>query len=99
MNYCIHQPKKGEITVYSKSGCPNCVSVKNLLKENNIKFTIIDCDEYILENKGAFLQFISNLAGKEYKTFPMVFDDTKFIGGFIETGKYLEKILDFDLIF
>ena len=29
----IIKPNQGEITVYSKSGCVNCVNVKNALKK------------------------------------------------------------------
>ena len=97
------KPIKGQITVYSKSGCNNCSFVKRLLKEKNFLFSVIDCDEYILEEKDEFLLFIQDLAGKEYKMFPMVFDDKKFIGGFNETNKYLDKyldkLLDFDFKF
>jgi len=97
----IPEPKKGELTVYSKSGCPNCTNVKKLLKEKQVHFTIIDCDDFILEDKITFLKFIHLLSGKEHehKTFPMVFDGPNFIGGFSETCKYLDKLLDFDLTF
>ena len=95
----IPEPLKSEITVYSKSGCINCVKVKNLLKDKKMKYTIIPCDELILEDKEGFLQFIHQIIGKEYNTFPMVFDNTKFIGGFKETSEYLDKILDFELTF
>ena len=95
----IPQPDEEKITIYSKSGCVNCVRVKKLLKENNIDFIIIDCDELLLENKTMFLQFIEQLIGKEYKTFPMVFLNKTFIGGFKETEEYFSKILDFDSIF
>ena len=44
-------PSKNGFTVYSKSGCPNCSKVKNLLKERNLLFNIIDCDDYILGEK------------------------------------------------
>lgn len=81
-------PEKGQITVYSKSGCINCTKVKTLLKDKSIDFNIIDCDEFILEYKEEFLSFIQTLIGKEYKMFPMVFDNNKFIGGFNETNKY-----------
>lgn len=90
-------PEKGKLTVYSKSGCPNCVKVKQLLKDKKVLFNVIDCDEYILENKEEFLLFIKTLIGKEQKMFPMVFDYTLFIGGYEETNKYVEKLLDFDL--
>jgi len=92
----IPQPKQDEYTVYSKSGCPNCNKVKQLLKEKKITFSIVDCDEFLLEDKQVFLQFIQSIAGKEHKTFPMVFDGMTFIGGFSETTVYLEKMLEFD---
>ena len=95
----IPEPKNGEITVYSKSGCSGCTSVKKLLKEKNAYFVIVDCDEFILEDKESFLQFIQEIAKKECKTFPMVFDGKVFIGGFKETVTYFDKILDFDLTF
>ena len=45
-------PIKGQFTIYSKSGCINCTKVKNLLKDKQMLFTIIDCDEFILEKIG-----------------------------------------------
>ena len=95
----IPEPQKEEFTVYSKSGCINCVKVKTLLKDKNLNFIVIDCDEFVLEDKDAFLKFMYKLAGQEYKTFPMVFDEKYFVGGFTETIKHVEKILDFDLTF
>ena len=95
----IPEPKNGEINVYSKSGCPWCTSVKKLLKEKGIGFVIVDCDEFILEDKELFLRFIQEIAGQECKTFPMVFDGKIFIGGFKESVTYLDKLLDFDLTF
>ena len=85
-----------QYTVYSKSGCPNCKKVKELLKTKNLLFTIIDCDEYLIETKPEFLQFIQDLTSQEWKTFPIVFNkDSRLIGGFIDTKLYLEQQLDF----
>ena len=95
----IPEPKNGEITVYSKSGCSGCTNVKNILKEKNVNFVIVDCDEFILEDKETFLQFIHEISGQECKIFPMVFDGKRFIGGFKEIVSYLDKLLDFDLTF
>jgi glutaredoxin len=92
-------PVQGQFTVYSKSGCINCVKVKNLLKENNINFTIIDCDNFILENKTEFLKFIQSLAGIEYKMFPIVFNNKQFIGGYNETNKLLNDIFALNMDF
>lgn len=90
-------PKKTQITVYSKSACNNCTKVKNLLKDKSVLFNVIDCDEFILENKEEFLVFITNIIGKEFRTFPMVFNNCKFIGGYNETISYIDKLLDFDI--
>jgi len=64
------------------------VNPLRLKKENNI--CIIPCDEYLQENKEEFLYFIEDHAGLVYKTFPMVFLDGIFIGGFTETKKLIE---------
>jgi glutaredoxin len=96
-------PEKNQFTIYSKSGCINCSKVKTLLKQKSLAFNIIDCDEFILENKEEFLTFIKEIIGKEYKMFPMVFDNNKFIGGYNETVSYFtslqDKLLDFDISF
>jgi glutaredoxin len=88
-------PSETCYTIYSKSGCPNCTKVKELLQIRNIPFVIINCDDYLLDNKPAFLEFIMNLTSWEWKTFPIVFDNnSQFIGGFIDTKVYLEKLLE-----
>jgi glutaredoxin len=89
-------PSNKEYTIYSKSGCPNCIKVKELLQSNAIPFTVIDCDEYLIERKPEFLLFIQELTSREWKTFPIVFtSDGVFIGGFTDTRLYLEQLLEF----
>lgn len=88
----IPTPQDGLITIYSKSGCSNCVKVKKLLEDKHADFLVIDCDEFILEDKPGFLQFIHLLVGHEYNTFPMVFLDKTFIGGFKNTEEYLIQL-------
>jgi len=80
-------------TVYSKSGCPNCTIVKKLIKEKHFFITEINCDEYILEDKEQFLTFIEGLAERSHKTFPMVFYESKFIGGLTDTIDFIDKLL------
>lgn len=92
-------PSTNGFTIYSKSGCINCVKVKTLLKEKNAQFITVDCDEYLLEDKAGFLQFIHLLVGKEYKTFPMVFFNGTFLGGFKETEEYFANLDKTDLVF
>jgi glutaredoxin len=86
-------PAKKMFTVYSKSGCPNCLLVKTFLKEKKIVFNVVDCDEYLIEKKEAFLEFIKNLTEKDCKIFPMVFCDGKFVGGYNETKDRVEKMM------
>jgi glutaredoxin len=90
------EPRQNEFTIYSKSGCPNCIKVKNHLANIQLNFSVVSCDDYILEDKAAFLYFIKELSGVDCKVFPMVFSGSKFIGGYKETVDYLDKIFDFE---
>ena len=56
---------------------------------------IIDCDDYIIEDKWSFLQFIEKMTKREYKLFPMVFYNGEFIGGFYETKEFYDKEMSF----
>ena len=81
-------PLKNGYTVYSKSGCPGCRKVKDLLQKENQEYTVVDCDDYLLFEREEFLSFIRDLAeGKEVTTFPMIFKD----GAFVETRFFLKK--------
>jgi len=93
MDMNFELPSEIGYTIYTKSQCSYCVKAKNLLK--NEPYTMIDCDEYVIEAKEEFLLFIENLIGKPYRTFPMVFKDGQFIGGFSETKTQYEKDLAF----
>lgn len=77
----FEKPKMMGYTIYSKSGCPNCMKIKKYLKDANAPITIIDCDDYLIEQKEEFLKFIEDLVGKSIRTFPMVFFERKFVGG------------------
>ena len=89
----FEKPSSKEFTVYSKSGCPNCSNVKKLLKEKNLIFNVIDCDEYIIEQRDAFLLFIKELAQREIKQFPVIFYDGNIVGGYTETKDFVEKLI------
>lgn len=89
------EPAANNYTIYTKSGCPNCTKVKKFLESENEKPLIINCDEWLIEDKPAFLKFIQEKAGKECKTFPMVFYNGEFVGGFDETKIYKEKLTAF----
>jgi glutaredoxin len=89
------EPLKIGFTIYSKSGCSYCTNVKKLLLDKQTFFTDISCDEFLIEDKEGFLLFIKDRANKEYRSFPMVFKDGNFIGGFAETQSFIDKLLCF----
>jgi glutaredoxin len=89
--YEYQQPQVSGYTIYSKSGCPNCTKVKNYLKNVNAPVELVDCDDYLIENKEAFLKFISELAGSPVKMFPIVFFQGKFVGGYTETEVHYNR--------
>jgi len=78
-------------TIYTKSNCNYCKMVKDLLNKHNVVYEIVDCDEYLLHHRLAFLFFIKERAKFDYNTFPIVFLNGKFIGGFTETEQLLEN--------
>ena len=90
MNF--EEPFVKTFTIYSKSGCINCRKVKDLLKSCGFEYEIVDCDEYLLEDKENFLSFIKSYSIIEWKSFPIVFFNGKFIGGLNETQSYLETL-------
>ena len=87
------EPDKKGFTIYSKSGCPNCLTAKKIIKENKFFLKEINCDDYIFEDKDEFLKFIEKIADTNCKTFPMIFYDSKFIGGFNQTKEFIDKSL------
>lgn len=66
------------ITVYSKDNCPQCLQVESLLKMKGKTFVVKKLDkDYTRED----LEKIFESAGLAMaRSFPMVFDDTMFIG-------------------
>ena len=85
------KPTVGVYTIYTKSNCIFCDKVKELLK--NEKIVIVFCDE-ILENdkkRKQFLETMDFLTHVQHRTFPFVFKDEYFIGGFDDISLQLGK--------
>ncbi len=81
----IQSPNTDGYTIYSKNNCPFCVKVKEFLEREKCKMVIINCDDYLKENREEFLSEMKNYTEVEWKTFPFVFLEGKFIGGYQET--------------
>ena len=85
------KPIETGYTIYSKSGCIYCDKSKMLLKIDNP--VVVDCDPYLVthSNKEEFLQFINDLAKSEHRTFPIIFRDTKYVGGYSDLLQMLKN--------
>lgn len=94
LNLLFQNPSDTSYTIYTKSGCPYCVKAKKLLEKEKEKdaVLIIDCDDYLIENKELFLDFIKEKNhGKEMRTFPIIFYKNQLIGGYTELVPFYEK--------
>ena len=91
------KPLTSGFTIYTKTGCPYCDKAKDLLKNEKIVL-IVNCDDYLIKDKEVFLKFIEKIAGIQHRTFPMVFKDGEFIGGFTEIKSYYDKLTAFQQI-
>ena len=90
------KPSASGYTIYSKSGCILCNKVKEQLTIKGHEFILVDCDEYLIEDKEGFGAFIDSCAHKQTSGFPKVFADGVFIGSFAETKKHMETKMAFD---
>jgi glutaredoxin 3 len=73
------------ITMYTKSGCPNCVTAKLLLQSLNIPFTEID-----IELGGRFANFVAQYP--DARQMPQIFIGDQRVGGLAGLQAALEKI-------
>tara|TARA_Y100001954_G_scaffold233280_2_gene286283 strand:+ start:881 stop:1159 length:279 start_codon:yes stop_codon:yes gene_type:complete len=78
--------------MFTKTKCSYCTKAKALLPEASI----VECDEF-LKDRDAFLSYVDSLTDKKPRTFPMVFYDGRFMGGFTETSNYLTTMNEFKL--
>jgi glutaredoxin 1/glutaredoxin 3 len=82
-------PLKDGYTIYTKNGCPFCVKAKDLL--DVYQPYIVDCDVYLSENKEGFLEYVQRMTNIRYRTFPMIFFNGYFVGGYTEIKTHLDK--------
>lgn len=96
----IELPSESGFTIYGKTGCMNCLKAKALLEEKNIKFKFINSDEYVIENKEYFLNFIKQISNAEVKKFPMIFYNNAYVGCYKEIVEFVDELnLAFDANF
>ena len=78
--------------IYVRSGCMYCNNAIELVKNKGLNANIINCDAFINKDKEEFIKYMKNIIGKEYRYMPMIFKNNKFIGGFNELEKNINKL-------
>jgi glutaredoxin len=92
----IEIPASKDFTIYSKSGCNICRELKDYLKLHKQPYITVNCDDYLLEDRLFFLSFMKNYTNCDLRTFPIVFFNGEYIGGFKETKIYIDKLVSFN---
>ena len=83
----MQAPEQHDWTVYTKSNCVYCDLTKELLKD--FKVVWINCDD-MLKNRDTFLEEMNTYTSENYRTFPMIFYQGQFMGGYTDMKQYLE---------
>jgi glutaredoxin 1 len=74
-------------TVYGTPRCSWCDRVSKMLDENEIEVEKID----VSESKENF-KLMKNVAGKTTTTVPQVIIDGKFVGGYTEVERFINRL-------
>ena len=69
---CEYFGKCGGCSLQHVDYATQLLNKKNYLKNASAQLVLVDCDEYLIENKNAFLKFIEEFSGYPVKMFPIV---------------------------
>ena len=86
--------KSNNIVIFSKNNCTYCNKLFEFLGEK--VYYILKCDDYLINQRDDFLLKIEELAGKEWKTFPICFIEGKFIGGYTDVVNLYQNQVNFE---
>jgi glutaredoxin-related protein len=86
-----------EFIIYTKQSCQYCSDLKTFLIKNNKTFQEIDIYQinslqtipFEYHDKDSFFKKLNEII--IWKTFPIVFKNNTFIGGYTETVQYVKK--------
>ena len=74
-----------QITIYTKSNCPNCTTAKQLLKSKGLEYEMIDAD---------FEPYMQDLLRRypEARQMPQIFIDGQRVGGLAGLQAALKQV-------
>lgn len=83
---------KNKHVIISKANCPYCVKAANFLTEAGFEYVKLSITDYTeADNFDEFYEEMLSLTGA--KTFPIIFIDGKYIGGYTElVAKYKNHV-------
>lgn len=89
--YVTKKQNSNKWIVYSKNGCPYCVKALNFLSEEEEEINVVECT-----SKNELPENHRNITG-EHRTFPMIFANDEFVGGYTELiNNYVSYSYEFD---
>lgn len=74
--------------VYTKTDCLNCAKVKLLLRDKSK--IIVNCDDLLSSDRQSFVSEMEKKMKCKFKSFPMIFIDDVYLGGYEELMDYLQ---------
>ena len=83
-------------TILTKENCKWCTRVKELVP--NAQFILCNVPQAPSKERAEFLRAVDELSGTTPRTFPMVFYNKTFVGGFQETKHFLEREVMLDAV-
>lgn len=84
-------------TILTKEGCKWCTKVKELLPEAH--YILCDVPPAPSEERNEFFREIDALSGTAPRTFPMVFYNRKFVGGYVQAKNKVSQQTMFDSVY
>jgi glutaredoxin len=73
--------RQGIFTILTKTGCNNCKTLKKILELNNYMTLMVNCDEYLINDRDSFIKAIREQIQSDVEKifFPIVFYDGVYV--------------------
>jgi glutaredoxin len=78
-----------KVEIFSKADCPFCVDALKLAARSRMQITEIKLNRDM--NREEMIKKVQSRSGVEFKTFPQIFLDGEYIGGFEDFNKKIKK--------
>ena len=79
-------PTESGYFMYTKSHCKWCQKAKETLPN----VVVVNVDHLLPDNKPQFLAFVDSFSGTQPRTFPMVYYNGIYLGGYTESAEHFD---------